>query len=167
MIPARSDRPTSANSAHPRPEPSVGFSLVEVTIALAVISFALVALLGLLGTSLSSAKESSEETAKVAILNFMTAELRVTGTNATNALAQPGPAFYFDSLGRHLETRPNQAAPSATVLSSTLYMATLTNVTNITNSETTNIFQAKAQLLLRSPYPSLSQTNIFPISVPR
>lgn len=39
-----------------------GFSLVEVTLALGVVAFALVAVLGLFGSSLRAAKESHEDT---------------------------------------------------------------------------------------------------------
>lgn len=49
------------------PRPSAGFSLIEVTIALGLSSFVLVALLGLASAGLNASKRSAEDTALVQI----------------------------------------------------------------------------------------------------
>ncbi len=55
---------------------SQGFSLVEITIALAIIAFGMVVLMGLLPTGLNLIKESSDESAASNILSAVSADIR-------------------------------------------------------------------------------------------
>ena len=55
---------------------SRGFSLVEIVITLAVISFALVGIIGLFPTAMNAAKESRHETRSAAIAQMIFGQLR-------------------------------------------------------------------------------------------
>jgi len=52
-----------------------GFSLVEVTLALGVVSFSLLAIIGLVGSGLASVRESANDSAIAAIIQHVRAEL--------------------------------------------------------------------------------------------
>lgn len=49
------------------PAPNTGFSLVEITVALGLLSFALLAIVGLLGVGLSSGKSAQVDTVQAAV----------------------------------------------------------------------------------------------------
>lgn len=61
------------------------FSLVEVTIALAVAGFCLLAILGLLQTGLSSERATVEQTAATGILSSVYADLAATTNTSSNS----------------------------------------------------------------------------------
>jgi len=77
-----------------------GFTLVEVTIALGIISFGLIAILGLLPRGLSLVKESADESAAINILGKITAELQSTNIPTSRNVVfdvegtTNSPAFY-------------------------------------------------------------------------
>ena len=78
-----------------------GFSLVEVVLALGVISVAVVSLFGLLTISTGSSRLSDEDTVIAAIARQVDTELH----NTTFAnLPTSGTAWYFDNEGHHLTT---------------------------------------------------------------
>ncbi len=85
-----------------------GFSLVEVTLALALAAFGLVAVVGLIPTGLQQVKQSSAESVAVNILSKLVSDVRNSPTSGTNAAipirsATTGKA-YFDVNGRFLGT---------------------------------------------------------------
>lgn len=86
------------------------FSLVEVTLALGVIAFALVALIGLLPTGLKSQQQAQEEAEAVSALNMVSTAVRgakFTGRangNATYAL----PFYFYDDSAARWSTDPTQ-----------------------------------------------------------
>lgn len=92
MIPHASSR---------RPD-RAGFSLVEVTLALGLVSYALLALLGLFTVALSSSRDSTLETALSQITLHVSSLSRGTAgaqtnyyTHAGSHLPQGGPETYF------------------------------------------------------------------------
>ncbi len=70
----------------------LAFSLIEVVIALGIISFVLAAVLGLLGVGLFSSRQSSEDTSLAAMTSQVLGQLS-TATSPTNA------SFFFDMDG--------------------------------------------------------------------
>ncbi len=79
--------------ASSHPFPPAGFSLVEVALALGVIGFALLAIIGLLGSGVDSNRISIEETRAAAILTMLDADLRntnpIAGKSAIYGLIPP------------------------------------------------------------------------------
>lgn len=150
MVSLRRFQPISAKSA--------GFSLVEITIAIGIVSFVLIALIALLETSLSSQRESSEESAKISILNYLTAEVRTGSSNSP--MVATNTRYYFDSLGHILAVQTNATPPAAAILQPAIYVAGITNVTNAT-------FVSRGQIEIRHPYPGLKRSCLYPVSASR
>lgn len=84
-----------------------GFSLIEVTIALSVAAFCLLAILGLLQTGITSQRATVEQTAATGIASMIFSDLSAGGTNKTarfqfaltNTAAGPQ-TVYFDDGGK-------------------------------------------------------------------
>jgi len=72
---------------------ATGFTLIEVSIALAVASFSLVAIFGLLPVGINSDKASVEQTNVTNILNAVMADLRSTPNPAPVGAAGTSPVF--------------------------------------------------------------------------
>ena len=87
------------------PEGEKAFSLVEVVMALGVISFALVGMLGLLSVGFTAAKKSTNATNVAAIASQVASTIRndtTITTAALSAMAAPGGTpknYYFDYSG--------------------------------------------------------------------
>lgn len=64
------------------PRSQSAFSLVEVSIALGIVSFCLVALIGLLPAGINNNRSSNEETAAVNLLTAVVSDLRSTAKTA-------------------------------------------------------------------------------------
>ena len=85
------------------------FSLVEVTLALGIISFGLIAIMGLIPKGLGIVKESADEAAALNILAAVSADLQCVGSNTTASKSYQIPVQtvnsgkgYFDSDGNWL-----------------------------------------------------------------
>ena len=81
-----------------------GFNLIEVAIALAVASFALVAILGLLPMGMSATRDAVQFTTASQIASAIDCDLRTSSFNGTSALykipLQTGTnELYLDNLG--------------------------------------------------------------------
>lgn len=61
-----------------------GFSLVEVTLALGIITFGLIAVMGLLPTGIKLTKQSADEVAAVNIMTGISAKLQKAGSTASS-----------------------------------------------------------------------------------
>jgi uncharacterized protein (TIGR02598 family) len=81
-----------------------GFSLVEVVLALGVISIGVVALIGLLTISTASSRLSDEDTVVAAMARQVDTELH--NMQFAN-LPTGGATWYFDNEGHHLATAAN------------------------------------------------------------
>lgn len=96
---------------------SQAFSLVEVTLALGIISFGLIAIMGLIPKGLGIVKESADEAVALNILSAVSSDLQCVGSNETLSYKIPvGTANsgkgYFDGDGNWLG---NSAVPSDAV----------------------------------------------------
>ncbi len=90
-----------------------GFSLIEVTIAIGVTAFCLIAIMGLLPVGLNSNRTSIEQTAGTSILTAIASDLR-----ATPSTKPPGAAAVSVQSGI-----PIPANPVAAQSTKTLYFA--------------------------------------------
>jgi uncharacterized protein (TIGR02598 family) len=87
-----------------------GFSLVEVTLALGVAGFCLIALFGLLPLGLQTNQNASSQTAAASLLSSVVADLRATPkANPTSPLYEvtfgTAKLLYFDGEGRFVSPR--------------------------------------------------------------
>ena len=150
--------------AFPKRPSRQAMSLIEVVIAIGIVSFAIIPLLGLMGMGLTSSTAANEDLAQAAIISYMQSDLRSrpATTNAwtpssnaafsilTNASATR--TNYFDAQGSWVT---NGATPTGTNLTRTIYVATFTNATNATNF-------IDYSILIRWPHPSYGKTNLVP-----
>jgi uncharacterized protein (TIGR02598 family) len=155
---------TKNHIALPKRQSRQAMSLIEVVIAIGIVSFAIIPLLGLMGMGLTSSTAANEDLAQAAIISYMQSDLRSrpTTTNAwtpnsnaafsilTNASATR--TNYFDAQGSWVT---NGATPTGTNLTRTIYVATFTNATNATNF-------IDYSILIRWPHPSYGKTNLVP-----
>ena len=95
---------------------SQAFTLIEIVIALSVIAFCIVPLIGALGVAYQQARESQEKTEVALVFQSMEAILQGSvnrGTNSFAALRASLPRTnYFAEGGRHLGT--NASTPGVT-----------------------------------------------------
>jgi len=97
----RARRPLFASPKSLRP--LAAFSLIETTLAIGVVAFALVAMLGLMPVGLTSFRQAMDASTSSRIVQRVTSELR----QGSNVAAQQ-PILYFDEQGD--ETTANGAA---------------------------------------------------------
>ena len=91
------ERPTRQAPVKAREHGRVGgFSLIEVTIALGLITFAVVAVLGVLPTGLTSLRRAMDQTVEAQIVQTVGAQA-VTGEFAS---VETGGPLYFDEEGQ-------------------------------------------------------------------
>ena len=90
--------------------PSSGaFSLVEVTLALGVVTFALLAIIGLIPVGLTAMKNSIDETVTSLILQDVRERLSTLPFDTAKAV----PVYYYDSKGIFVNTQPPNLDPQA------------------------------------------------------
>lgn len=109
-----SDRTSHAGGAVYRAN---GFSLVEVVSSLGIVSFGLIALLGLLPMGLQVSREARESTAEAQINQYLSNLARQTETSRLPEILDPR-VFYFD----------RQGLPVAADATERFYRANLTQV---------------------------------------
>jgi uncharacterized protein (TIGR02598 family) len=79
-----------------------GFSLVEVTVAVGICAFVILALVGLMATGLTSAREASRDTATAGMAEYVLHDLK---TRAYGAIAAgPVDPYWFSQDGAWLQT---------------------------------------------------------------
>jgi len=145
------------------------FSLVEVVIAIGLVSFALLALVGLLTVGLRSSRESGEDTIMAVCTETTQALVRAEGFSQvlTNALYAPGdttPDFFFDSAGTLLTD--SAGAPSRTQNADALYGCLVTRSVPALSQATTNllVYQLKFVWPLAAPAANRQQ-RVVPASL--
>lgn len=91
---------------------AAGFSLVEVTLALGIVSFSLLTVLGLMPVGLSTLKQATEQTTESQIVQKIGGEAYLTSFSQL-AASFSNRTFYYDDRGKFLDVSP-AAAPAAT-----------------------------------------------------
>lgn len=107
----RPDAPRSFGISKTR----AGFSLVEVSVALGIFAFSIVAILGLLSVALSTSVNTNEDSAHISIMGTLKSKIR---EDLTTQFPSQDPEFFFNQAG-NLVTASDSAK---------LYRATLTPV---------------------------------------
>lgn len=105
---------TGSPPAHPgfsfRPRRNAGFSLVEVVLAIGIVSFAFVALLGLLPAGLSTFRTAIDTSNEARILQALTGKAQLTDYSKLPDLDYENKKeiFYFDEEGSATDTSLNE-----------------------------------------------------------
>jgi uncharacterized protein (TIGR02598 family) len=132
---------------------TVAFSLVEVVLALAIFTFALVTILGLLGVALGTNKQSSDQIQASNIASLLIATRRASPTNTGANFA----AFALPNLNQGMFTNTTIVGEDGTTTATTGSRYNLYYVLG-TNS-TTGTSVANVYLLLWWPLNAKMPTN--------
>ncbi len=100
--------------------PEAGFSLVEVSLSVAIIAFAFVALIGLLPAGLQVFKKTIDSTNEVRIFTDLTSMLQATDFNKVRDDSITKNLFYFDADGGLLDT---ELSPKMNLVNDRVYAA--------------------------------------------
>lgn len=104
--PALPDSPASAFRASRQGHSFHAFSLVEVVIALGIISFGLLAVIGLMPVGLNTMRDAMDDTAEALIANQITGQALLTSFDELEN-SFDGTKFYFDDEGQPLDGENN------------------------------------------------------------
>ena len=121
--------------SHCKPLAKQGFSLVEIAIALAIVSFTGITLLGLISSGLVSIRQAMNTTAESEIVQSLTNEIILTTYSNLSSLSNQ--YFYYDVQGAPLNidttssTAPANTFYTARVSSTTTDLSTTTTFTNL------------------------------------
>lgn len=88
------------------------FSLVEVTLAIGIVSFGLLAILGLMPVGMTTLRQATEQTIESQIVQKIGGDISQTSYSLLEANFS-GKTFYYDDEGRFLTNSPT-VAPTAT-----------------------------------------------------
>ena len=97
------------------------FSLVEVALALGIISFGLIAILGLIPKGLGIVKESADEAAALNILSAVSSDIQCVGSNATASASYQIPVQSVNSGKGYFDIDGNWLGNNAIVPSDAVY----------------------------------------------
>jgi uncharacterized protein (TIGR02598 family) len=125
------DRPPSHQALSPRfriapGHRKAGFSLVEISLAIGIIAFAFVALLGLLPTGLTIFRSSVDTANETWIMQDLNSMIQVTDWSKLDAMSfeTSGEIYYYDEEGRLTDTEKTPSA-EAVVKARRLYAVKL------------------------------------------
>jgi len=146
------------------------FSLVEVTIAIGIAAFAIISMLGLLGSLLNTNREAGDETLLAAMVKTTATDLRsrpfdqpaaVTDDKSLSALhsSTSGPLLLLFKQNGHLTGNPKEAFYSCRI--------TLRPDASLTTPITLTENRYDAELEFNWPYPHQGFTQSFQISLAR
>ena len=131
-----------------RPQPSAGFSLVEVTIAVGLVSYTLLALLGLFTVALSSSRDSTMETALAQIVLHASSTYDGAVPERVLSYSYGGSPVEAASPEKHFEVRmvarPSSGATIANT-STNLHLLTF-SISSPQNPGVTNVVQSSVFL---------------------
>ena len=115
---------------------SPAFSLIEVVIALGVITFAITAITGLLSVALKSSRASTDETLVASFAGDIMSDLRRQQFDAAWNSLQAGSNAFFDGSGRQLNAiSPEEARSQGAVYQCAISTVPDTNKTASTGAE--------------------------------
>jgi uncharacterized protein (TIGR02598 family) len=140
-----------------------GFTFVEVTLAIGIFAFALIAMIGLLGIGLSGEKSSAEDTRFAGMADYVIATER-NNSFATVSAANYTSTYYFDLLGNTNTQSAAYALCTVTNISTNSMVTSNTPSTTLTNSAVVgaNVAPFKAVFTYPLSAPAVNRmTNVY------
>lgn len=134
-----------------------GFSLIEVTIALGVVTFAAVSILGLLPTGLVVMRRAMNQTVESQIVRSIAGQSVVA--NFTNLTA--GSPFYFDDEGQRIFT----AEGSVYTVSLSNTIPIFPGSTNASANLSASLVNLRIEIVERRSQQALGITNVRTLQV--
>ncbi len=90
--------------ALPQTSKKAGFSLIEVTIAIGIVSMAVLPLLGTMGVGLNTIHDARKDMTEAQIITQIASSALQTPFDKISASGTTNGPFYFDQFGRQLPT---------------------------------------------------------------
>jgi len=94
----------------PKKNRRAGFSLIEVTLSIAIIAFAFIALIGLLPAGMNVFTQTMDSTNEMRIVSYLTSMMQATDYDRLNDQSFAADIYYFDVDGGYLDSDRNQNA---------------------------------------------------------
>ncbi len=152
------------------PSKKHGFSLIEVVLALGVIAFALVGIMGLFPVAMKSAQESQRETRATLIAQQIFSDLRVSaGTNRfvisgatandTNSLSLASDGNLYLAFGTNGSPITSVNAAAFTNSYPDLTASYLANISVDTNTGTSNLSRVQTTIETPASAPSAARAK--------
>jgi uncharacterized protein (TIGR02598 family) len=140
-----------------------GFSLVEVVMALGVITFAMMGVLGLLALSANYSAQSSRETTFALMTQSTISYLRNLGFANIPAFNNAVPYFYYDVDGRMALQSGKTADTSAAAQSASTYSCTVTRYTPDAPQNTNNLIILRLEFSwpVNAPAANQQTTDVY------
>lgn len=115
-----SSAPARSKLALCRTSGTLAFTLVEIVIAIGIMSFAILAIISLFSVGLQSSRESSEDTHLALMTLYVNAWSRSQvftnlATASNNISADPLPTFFFNAAGEVARNANGEPVPTAAV----------------------------------------------------
>ena len=156
--------PSSSRKLDPK---DAGFSLVEVTLAMGLVSFALLTILGIMPVGMNTLRQATEQTVESQIVQKIGGEASLTsfgqlGTNFSNK------TFYYDDQGRYLTNAG--AAPTSTrywvkpTITNSIYPGSGNAPTATPATE--SIKAVRIEIMSGPSASALKATNVYTIQIP-
>lgn len=143
-----------------------GFSLVEVTLAIGIISFSLLTVLGLMPVGLTTLRQATEQTIESQIVQKIGSEVQLTSYSKLAANFS-GKTFYYSDQGDYLGSSP------ASVPADTRYraVATLSNSvfpgsTNAPSALSDSLVTMRIDIVRVSGGAAAKNTNSYSLQIP-
>jgi len=130
------------------------FSLVEVTLALGIITISLVSLLGLIPGGLSSLQGSMDQTVHAQIVQKLSSEM--AGSDFLNLTNQ---TCWFDGSGKYLGTAPSAPQDALYSVSLTEMAPSLPGLTNTSEVQSFSSHLKRIQIGIKRTVPPNSPTT--------
>lgn len=92
-----------------------GFSLVEVVLAMGILVFCLVALLGLIPMGLQSFRSAMTMTVEAQIAQSVSSDIQLTDFSNLQTMLNPAAKYYFDDQGMAVDASSSNLIYTATV----------------------------------------------------
>lgn len=146
---------TAPGFSHP-----AAFSLVEVTIALGIVSFALISVLGMMPVGLSSMRAAMDQTTEAQISRRIAGEMMLTPFSRLDAWVSNSP-LYFDDQGGLQPTRDQETRYTVALRRSATVFPGSSNAVNLSSNMATFALE-----IARGPGPAVSERSTNVIHIP-
>lgn len=151
--------PTRPQNPPRRPHVRAAFSLVEVTLALGLVAFALISVLGLMPVGLTTMREAMDQTTQSQISRRVAGEMMLTPFSKLDAWLANGP-IYFDDQGEKQAAENGETRYSVEIRRGVSSFPGSSNETNLQGSLATFLIEIRRGSGPSAPFVSTNVVHI-------
>jgi len=143
-----------------------GFSLVEVTLAIGIISFSLLTVLGLMPVGLTTLRQATEQTIESQIVQKIGSEAQLTSYSKL-ASSFSGKTFYYSDQGNYLGSSPASAPVDTRYRAvATLSSCVFPGSTNAPTTLSASLVTMRIDIVSGSSEAAAKNTNSYSLQIP-